>query len=54
MNKSLNIIITEKQQKPLYNSINNTPINNKSNLSILTLSESYSTNSGQIKSLNFK
>ena len=54
MNKSLNIMITEKQHKPLYNSINNTPINNKSNLSILTLSESYSTNSGQIKSLNFK
>ena len=63
INQSLNFFSNDNKQNPLsfsitekinLNSITTTPKHNKSNLSILTLSESYSTNSGQIKSLNVK
>ena len=58
MNQSLNFFTNDNKHNQLsfssserinLNSIITTPKNNKSNLSILTLSESYSTNSGQIK-----
>jgi len=62
MNQSSNVFINDKKnpfsassiERINFNNITTTPKHNKSNLSILTLSESYSTNSGQIKSFNVK